>query len=227
MRTHWIILLIVFERQLQQEQKMKVAVLGTGQVGSAVGGKLAALGHEVRFGSRAPQSDKAQALAASTGSTVTTYAKAAAHGDWVVNALQGESAIPILEGCDIAGKILIDIANYDSAVDQPIDEPLGLAIQRTFPEVRLVKALNSISAHLMVDPGALGADHCIFLAGNDAEARGEVARMLGTFGWNNILDLGDLGACRAMEQLIPLWMRLEQIFDGPDFNLAVIRPPAG
>ena len=79
----------------------------------------------------------------------------------------------------------------------------------------------------MVNPGALGADHSVFLAGNDAEARGAVARMLRTFGWNNIIDLGDLGACRAMEQLIPLWMRLEQIFEAPDFNLAVIRPPAG
>ena len=92
---------------------MKVAILGTGQVGSAVGGKLAALGHDVMFGSRSPQSSKAQALAASSGGTVATYAEAAAHGEWVVNALQGESAIPILAGCDIASKILIDIANYD------------------------------------------------------------------------------------------------------------------
>lgn len=206
---------------------MKFAVLGTGQVGSAIGGKLAALGHDVMLGSRTPDGEKARALAASLGLAVRGYKEAAAHGEWIVNALNGESAITILQGCDISGKILIDIANYDSAVDGPIEEPLGVAIQRTFPKVRLVKTLNSVSAHLMVDPDALGADHHVFMAGNDPLARKEVEALLRTFGWRHVLDLGDLGACRAMEQLIPLWMRLEQVFDGPDFNLGVVTPSRG
>ena len=203
---------------------MKFAVLGTGMVGSALAGKLKALGHDVMLGSRTPEADKARALADRLGVRLGSNAEAAAHGDWIVNALRGESAIAILGQCDIAGKILIDIANYDSAVDQPIVDPLGEAIQRTFPEARLVKALNSVSAHLMVDPAALGADHSVFMAGNDAAARKEVEALLRSFGWRHVIDLGDLGACRAMEQLIPLWMRLEQVYGGPDFNLAVATP---
>jgi predicted dinucleotide-binding enzyme len=86
-----------------------------------------------------------------------------------------------------------------------------------------VKALNSVSAHLMVDPASLEQPHSVFIAGNDAGARAEVSRLLESFGWQDILDLGDITACRAMEQLIPLWMRLEGKFGHPRFNLAVVR----
>jgi predicted dinucleotide-binding enzyme len=75
----------------------------------------------------------------------------------------------------------------------------------------------------MVDPGHLKGRHQVFIASNDAAAKAEVAALLRSFGWAEIIDLGDLGACRAMEQLIPLWMRLEATLGGPNFNLAVVR----
>ena len=202
---------------------MRFGVLGTGQVGSALTRKLASLGHDVMVGSRTPRGEKVQALATSTGATAGTYAEAAAHGERIFNALPGERAIDILRGCAIDGKILIDVANYDHAVDSPIEIPLGEAIQRAFPRARLVKTLNSVSAHLMVDPASLGATHHVFIASNDEAAKPAVEALLHSFGWTAVLDLGDLTACRAMEQLIPLWMRLERVLAGPDFNLAVVR----
>ena len=203
---------------------MKFGVLGTGQVGSAIATRLARLGHDVMAGSRNPASDAAKALAASAGIRVGTYADAAGHGEWVFNALPGEPAVDYLKACNIDGKILVDIANYNSAVDQPIIVPVGEAIQRAFPKSRVVKALNSVSAHLMVDPAHLGRAHTVFVAGNDAAAKREVEGLLRAFGWTDILDLGDITASRAMEQLIPLWMRLEQALHGPEFNLGVARP---
>ena len=199
---------------------MRFGVMGTGQVGSTIAGKLAALGHDVMLGSRQPDGEKARKL----GLKVGTHAEAALHGEWIVDAMPGEHAIESLRGCELDGKIFIDIANYESAVDQPIVTPLGEAIQAAFPKVRLVKTLNSVSAHLMVDPASLGTAHNVFIASDDAAAKAEVTELLRSFGWQNILDLGDLGACRAMEQLIPLWMRLEKLYGGPDFNLAVARP---
>jgi len=201
---------------------MRIGVLGTGQVGGTLGRKLAELGHDVMLGSRSPTGDKAQALASSAGVAVGTYAEAGAHGEWLVNALPGEHAIALLRDCAIEGKILIDISNYNSAVDGPIETPVGEAIQGAFPQARVVKTLNSVSAHLMVDPASLGAEHHVFLAGNEAVAKRDVEALLRSFGWRSILDLGDIKACRAMEQLIPLWMRLEETLGGPDFNLAVV-----
>ncbi|HWJ72550.1 MAG TPA: NAD(P)-binding domain-containing protein [Kaistia sp.] len=200
---------------------MKFGVLGTGEVGSALSGKLMQLGHDVVIGSRQPGGDKARALGARTGAGIGSYQEAAAHAEWVVNALPGEEAIGILGGCAIDDKILIDIANYNSAVDQPIVTPIGEAIQAAFPRVRLVKTLNSVSAHLMVEPESLGRPHHVFVASNDIAAKSEVTELLRSFGWVSILDLGDLTACRAMEQLIPLWMRLEEKLGTTHFNLAV------
>lgn len=198
---------------------MRFGVLGTGMVGSAIAGKLGALGHDVMVGSRSPDDARAKAL----GLTVGTYAEAAAHGEWVVNALPGEPAVDYLRECEIDGKILVDISNYDHAVDRPIVTPVGELIQRAFPTVRVVKALNSVSAHLMVDPGHLGKPHTVFVAGNDAGAKAEVTALLKAFGWTDIIDLGDSSAFRAMEQLVPLWMALERVTGGPEFQLQVVR----
>lgn len=202
---------------------MKIGVMGTGEVATTVGGKLHALGHEVVFGSRSPDSDKAQRISAETSIRVASHRDAAEHGEWIVNALPGEHAIPLLTGCALDGKILVDIGNYEAIVHGPVATPLGEALQAAFPAARLVKTLNSVSAHLMVDPTSLGGDHTVFVAGNDADARAEVEALLRSFGWRSILDLGDLKACRAMEDLVPMWMQLFGKFGDPNFNLLVAR----
>ena len=102
---------------------MKLAVLGTGMVGSAVAQKLAKLGHNVQLGSRSPNAAKAKAL----GLTIVSHVEAAAHGEWVVNALPGDNALEYLGPCKLDGKILIDISNYNNAVDQPIETPIWSA----------------------------------------------------------------------------------------------------
>jgi len=108
-------------------------------------------------------------------------------------------------------------------VDQPIIQPLGQAIQEALPGTRVVKTLNSVSAHLMAEPAALGASHSVFIASDDADAKRDVTDWLRSLGWTDVIDLGGLGACRAMEQLIPLWMALERQLGGPGFNLKVVR----
>ena len=198
---------------------MRIGVLGSGQVGGGIARKLAALGHDVMMGSRSAAS-KADDF---PGIKLGTAVEAAKHGEWVVNALPGETSLRVLGQCEVDGKILIDIGNYETAVDQPIETPLGEAIQKAHPRARVVKTLNSVSAHLMVDPGNLQQRHSVFVASNDEAAKREVIKLLESFGWKDVVDLGDLGNCRAMEQLIPLWMSLEKKFGGPQFNLAVVR----
>jgi predicted dinucleotide-binding enzyme len=188
-------------------------------VGGAIARKLASLGHDVMMGSRRA----AGKVGEFPGIKVGTAPEAAAHGQWVVNAMPGETSLHVLGQCEIDGKILIDIGNYDISVDQPIPTPLGEAIQKAHPKARVVKTLNSVSAHLMVDPGNLQQRHSVLIASNDEAAKREVTELLRAFGWEDIVDLGDLSACRAMEQLIPLWMRLEEKLGGPQFNLSIVR----
>lgn len=195
---------------------MKAAVLGTGEVGTAIAGKLKALGHDVVFGSRHPDAPR-------QGIAVLTHSDAAAHGDWIFNAMHGDDAVEVFGQLDLVSKILVDLGNFQSAIDGPLNGTLGETLQGMLPDARVIKAMNFPSAHLMGDPNRLSEHHSVFIAGNDALARGEVGRMLEDFGWRDVIDLGDLTACRAMESLAPMWIRLNQHFDHVWFNLAVVR----
>jgi predicted dinucleotide-binding enzyme len=195
---------------------MNISVFGTGEVGSAVASKLKSTGHDVVFGSRHPGDNQ-------DGIPVLSHSEAAAHGDWIVNALHGEDAMATLVPLGLSGKLLVDIGNWKSAIDGPILETLGESLQRALPRTRVVKAMNFPSAQLMGHPEKLAGTHSIFLAADDAGARAEVRNLLESFGWLDIVDLGDLTACRAMESLAPMWIRLNEKLGHVWFNLAVIR----
>ena len=83
--------------------------------------------------------------------------------------------------------------------------------------------MNFPGAQLMGAPDRLSEHHSVFMAGKDALSRGEVGRMLEDFGRRDVIDLGDLTACRAMESLSPMWRRLNQHLDHVWFNPAVVR----
>lgn len=198
---------------------MRIGVLGSGEVGGTLAKKLAALGHDVMLGSPHAR-DKADAF---PGIALGTAPDAARHGEWVVNAMEGATALKVLKDCEIDGKIFLDIGNFESSIEGPLETPLGEEIQAAHPKTRLVKTLNNISAHLMVAPSGLPRETTVFIASNDAAAKAEVKDLLEAFGWTDIVDLGDLKACRAMENLAAAWITLEKAVGGTNFNLALVR----
>jgi predicted dinucleotide-binding enzyme len=72
------------------------------------------------------------------------------------------------------------------------------------------KSLNTVNVFVTVDPGRLGEETDMFVAGNDAAAKAWVTENLleGWLGWSRIIDLGDITAARGMEMYLPLWLRL-------------------
>ena len=135
-------------------------------------------------------------------------------------------------GADAIGtKVLVDVANpLDFSQGMPPSlsvcntDSLGEQIQRAFPAARIVKALNTITCALMVDPSLVPGAHTIFVCGNDAGAKAEVTALLGTFGWaaERVLDVGDITASRATEMYLPLWLRLYGTFGSPNVNVQVL-----
>jgi hypothetical protein len=69
----------------------------------------------------------------------------------------------------------------------------------------------------------LPGHHAVFLCGNDQAAKDQVIDLLKTFGWRDILDLGDLTAARGMEMVLPIWLKLMQRLSTADFNFAITR----
>jgi predicted dinucleotide-binding enzyme len=216
---------------------MRFGVLGTGMVGQAIAGKLVELGHEVTMGSRSAGNEKAVAWAAEAGegASAGSFADAAGFGEVVVNATAGGASLEALEaaGADnLAGKVLIDAANpLDFSGGMPPtlsvcnDDSLGERIQRAFPDARVVKALNTVNASVMVTPGKLAETTNLFVCGDDEGAKAQVAELLRSFGWaeERVFDLGDITAARGQEMYLPLWLRMLGALGTSNFNIGIVR----
>ncbi|MFG3345954.1 NADPH-dependent F420 reductase [Streptomyces sp. NPDC048018] len=214
---------------------MRIAVLGTGEVGRRLAGKLVSLGHEVTLGSRSADHAGATAWAAEHRAAHGTFAAAASGAELVVNATGGLVSLAALEAAgaeNLKGKVLVDVSNpldFSEGMPPKVLTPdggsLAEQIQRAFPDARVVKTLNTMTNTVMVDPSRVPGDHVVFVCGDDAEAKSAVTGLLRSFGWpdERILDLGDLTGARATELVLPLWLRLFGTFGTADFNFALPR----
>lgn len=215
---------------------MKIAILGTGMVGSTIATKLVKLGHEVKMGSRTPDNAKAAEWVKAAGGKASqgTYAEAAAFSELAFNCTAGVGSLAALEAAgkkNLAGKILIDVSNpLDFSKGMPPSlsvcntDSLGEQIQRALPDTKVVKALNTINCNIMVDASLVKGEHDVFMCGNDAAAKGRVAELLtGSFGWKNVIDLGDLTAARGQEMYVAFWVRLWGAAGTSNFNIHVAK----
>lgn len=226
---------------------MRVGILGTGVVGRSIAGRLAALGHEVIIGTRDVEALIARTEPDARGNEpfaqwkgknpevkLGTFASAAEQGELVVNATDGAGSLEALHSAgeeNLDGKVLIDISNpldYSRGMPPSLivcnTDSLGEQIQRAFPRAKVVKALNTVTAFVMVDPSLVaGGDHTIFMSGNDAQAKAQVSEVLRSFGWQHIVDLGDITTARGAEMYLPLWIRLWGTLGTPMFNINVVQ----
>ena len=211
-----------------------IAILGTGMVGDSIGTKLVSLGYKVKMGSRTADNEKAVAWSDRNGalSSYGTFAEASASGDIIFNCTSGHASLEALQLAgreNLQGKILVDVANpLDFSKGMPPSlsicntDSLGETIQRQFADVKVVKALNTLSCQLMVNPGILKVPGNIFICGNDSAAKGEVENLLREFGWEQIIDLGDITSARGTEQLLPIWIRLMGKLGTSMFNFSIV-----
>lgn len=229
--------------------KLKIAVLGTGMVGRALAGRLAGLNHDVVIGTRDVEQTLARTETDPRGWTppfaewqqnnpdvrLLSFAQAGAHGELVINATAGEVSLAALEATgaeNLSGKVLIDIAlPLDRSSGMPPQlrfahtHSLGEQIQRAYPNARVVKTLNTVAAHVMVEPTRLPGEHNVFLSGDDPDAKETVRSLLGGFGWSDqrIIDLGGIQTARSVEMYMQLFFNLFAVFGDFDFNIAVVR----
>ncbi len=226
---------------------MNIAVFGTGIVGKTIAAKLSQLGHRVSLGTRNPETTRAKKegdrsgnpplrewLKQHEGIQLADFAKSAADAEIIFNCTLGSASVEAmhLAGTALDGKILADVANpLDFSQGMPPSlspgntDSLGELIQRTFPDVRVVKTLNTMSAAIMVNPALIEGNHNVFISGNDASAKDTVRELLRSFGWEDqsIIDLGDITTARGTEQLLPIWLRLWNTFQTPFFNFSIIK----
>ena len=194
----------------------KVGILGSGQVGQALGRGFARHGWDVMLGTR--DAAKLAEWRDETKQKVGSLGDAARHGDVVVLALNGEGAEAALDLAgpqSFAGKLVLDATNpLDfSEGDVPglfvgTTDSLGERIQRKLPQAKVVKCFNTVSNAQMVDPKFKEGVPPMMIAGNDAEAKKRADDLLRELGWPGALDVGGIDGARWLEALVPLWVRV-------------------
>jgi len=231
---------------------MNIAVFGTGAVGQIISEKLVELGHTVVIGTRNVADTLARTKPDGFGRPAfgewhkthpavrfDTYDKAAASATIIINATNGSGTLPALAQAhpkNLAGKILLDISNpldhsqgFPPTLFVSNTDSLAEQIQRTYPDLKVVKSLNTMTAFVMVNPALLAGHHHVFMSGNDPAAKASVKELLSSFGWplQDIIDLGDITTARGTEQLLPIWIRLWGALKTPIFNFSIALGKAG
>jgi hypothetical protein len=196
---------------------LKIGILGTGDVGRALGTAFLSLGHEVKLGSRDAKNEKAVAWASGAGSKASagTFADAAKFGEVIVLALLwtgAENALKLAGAENFAGKIVIDATNpltYESGKPPVLSightDSAGEQVQRWLPAAKVVKAFNTVGFAHMFKPDFPCGPPDMFIAGNDAAAKKTVTGILKDFGWSTV-DAGGIEGSRSLEPLCVLWV---------------------
>jgi hypothetical protein len=215
---------------------MKVGILGSGVVGQALGRGFAGRGHDVKIGSRTPDSDKLKEWSKNAGpkASTGTLAEAAAFGEILVIATMGtatEHVIDLASPRNFSGKLVVDATNpLDFSQGMPpglfvgLTDSLGERIQRKLPDAKIVKCFNTVSNVQMVDPKFPGEPPEMLICGNDAEAKKRVTEILKLLGWPAALDVGGIEGARWLEALVPLWVRAGATLNTWMHAFKVVRP---
>ena len=209
---------------------MKLTIIGTGNVGSALGHGWAAAGHEIIFGVRDPAEAKVQAVVRSVGrqARTATVRDAVAPSEVVVLATPWPAAKDALTAAGpLSGKILIDATN-------PLTPDMsGLVLGHTTsaaeqvaawtPGAKVVKAFNTIGAQHMTNPRFGDQRASMFLCGDDAAAKQVVAGLATALGFEPV-DAGPLTQARLLEPLALLWISMVFAYgQGPNIAFRLLR----
>ncbi len=192
---------------------MKIAIIGTGNVGSALGKGWASKGHQILFGTRQPESEKVQKLLAEVGERGTAVS--------IPNAIQQADIVVLATPWNVVGQVVQSVADWQGKIvidaTNPIAPGFQLAVGYTtsaaeqlaayLPGAHVVKAFNTTGAENMADPLYDGDPITMFICGDDPEAKATVTQLAEALGFD-VADVGDLETARLIEPLALVWINL-------------------
>jgi predicted dinucleotide-binding enzyme len=212
MKVFKSILATVFFSAMTTAWADTIAIIGSGDVATALGPQFARQGHKIVYGSRDPSKESVVTLVAETahGASATTPAEAVKGADIVVLAIPGMMVAQITKSLgDLSGKIIIDPTNPLTESGKGLKHSVATSnteiIQAAAPNAFVVKAFNTLSWRTMVEPGESGGLVSIPLVGNDEDAKNTVAQLVEGMGLEPI-DLGGVENARWVEGMLILWI---------------------
>jgi predicted dinucleotide-binding enzyme len=205
---------------------MNIAVVGTGNVGRALGGGWLKVGHMVTMVSREPSGTKADELK-KEGFAVAAPRDVAAASEVIVLAVPWPALNAVVKSLgSLAGKIVVDAINpltADFSLAIGHNDSAGETVARLAPGALVVKAFNTTGANNMVDSHYGTGKLMMPIAGDDAQAKATVSSLATDLGFEAI-DAGPLSMSRYLEPMAVVWIKLAIAQKmGRDFGFALLR----
>ena len=185
----------------------RIGIIGSGNIGGAVGLQWAEAGHEILFASRHPEELTELVEQAGSRARAGLPAEAAAFGEIVLIAVPyaalpqvGQDFAPLMQG-----KVVIDCGNPYPRRDGPMAEDAlakgtGIASAEYLPGVRLVRAFNAINYRSVTREAHRDGERvAIPIAGDDADALGIVSGLVADAGFDPVV-VGSLARAREFDQ---------------------------
>jgi predicted dinucleotide-binding enzyme len=187
---------------------MRIAIIGAGNVGGGLGAALSAVGHEVVFGVRDPESEKTvSALAACPGASATNFAEALDGADVVAFALRWPAvAAAVVDFPSLAGHIVIDAMNR---LDGDPARSTTQDLADLLPGAKLAKAFNTIGFENLTTARNRRTPAAMFVAGDDPDAKRVAMDLAAQIGFVPE-DAGGLANTKPLELMVRVWLALSQ-----------------
>lgn len=208
---------------------MKIGVIGSGNVGGALGIRWAKGGHSVIFSSRHPESEQVKKVVADAGAngSAARPKDAACGSDVLLLAVPWPAARDaLMEAGQLKDKILIDATNPLKAdlsgLTLGTDTSAGEQVASWHPEATVVKAFNTVGANIMANPEFPAGKVFLPYCGNDADAKRAVRGLAEELGFD-AFDAGPLTQARVLEPLALLWISIAVGSKNRDFAFQMLR----
>ena len=192
---------------------MQISIIGTGNIGTALGSRWCEMGHKIIFGSRKSGNEGVKNLIKQCKDvTITSQENAALKSEIIVLAVPWSGVEQTLKNLGpVDGKIIIDCTN-------PLQQDLSLInikggvsggeyIASLVPDARVVKAFNTTGAANMLNPEFGIEQATMFICGNDMNAKKTVKLLAVELGFE-VIDAGSIIETKSLEYMAALWINL-------------------
>ena len=201
---------------------MRIAIIGAGRVGRALGTRWSEVGHDVVYGVRDPGDPKVADLA-----QVATPQEAVAGADVVLIALPWAATQEVVSGLDVGDAVVLDATNPLAVNARELVANPSLAgaelVRDWMGGARVVKAFNTTGSGNMANPDYGTQKPMMPVAGDDDAAKAVAIGLANEIGFAGV-DTGPLSGARDLEHLAMLWIRMAYpLGNGPDIAFALLR----
>lgn len=200
----------IYRKENHKTHHMKIAIIGSGNVGGALAQKWIKAGHQVLIGARFPLSEKSISLATKIGEDrFTSIQSAVKQSEIILIATPAMMAVEVAKSLgDTTGKVIIDTANIVMGRGPEGYNNTADAILANTQTDKVIKCFNTAGFNNMIDPNYNGEAIDVFMAGNDSQAKQQVAQLALDAGFAACYDVGGNDRFFLMEQFAFFWINL-------------------